>query len=74
MDLERSISNLFKRIERFDSLNGGGNDSNHWKGKQIIPLNDWIQLRGTPYAIQYFPDDFDRCHTFLTESVRLIPI
>ena len=68
MNLERSISNLSKRIERFDSFNGDGNDSNHWKGKAIIPLNDWIQLRGTPYALQYFPDDFDRSHTFLTES------
>ena len=68
MNLEKSISNLSKRIERFDSFDGDGNDSNHWRGKEIIPLNDWIQLRGTPYALQYFPDDFDRSHTFLTES------
>jgi hypothetical protein len=68
LNLERSISNLSKRIDRFDSFNGDGNDSNHWRGKEIIPLNDWIQLKGTPYAIQYFPDDFDRSHTFLTES------
>jgi hypothetical protein len=39
-----------------------------WRTKEIIPLNEWIQLRGTPYALQYFPDDFDRSHTFLTES------
>ena len=68
MNLEKSVSNLSKRIERFDSFNGDSNDSNHWKGKAIIPLNDWIRLRGTPYALQYFPDDFDRSHTFLTES------
>ena len=68
MNLERSISNLSKRIERFDSFNGDGNDSNHWRGKEIIPLNEWIQLRGTPYALEYFPDDFDRFQTFLTES------
>ena len=68
MNLERSISNLSKRIERFDSFDDCGNDSNHWKGKAIIPLNEWIRLRGTPYALQYFPDDFDRFHTFLTES------
>ena len=68
MNLEKSINNLSKRIERFDSFNGDGNDSNHWKGKEIIPLNDWIQLRGTPYALQYFPDDFDKFRTFLTES------
>ena len=68
MNLERSISNLSKRIDRFNSLNGDGNDSNHWKGKAIIPLKDWIQLRGTSYALQYFPDDFDNPRTFLTES------
>ncbi len=49
-------------------MNGDGNDSNHWRGKEIIPLNDWIQFRGTPYALQYFPDTFDIPRTFLTES------
>ena len=68
MNLERSIHNLSKRIERLNTFNGDGNDSNHWRGKEIIRLNDWIRLRGTPYALQYFPDDFDRFHTFLTES------
>ena len=64
MNLEKSINNLSKRIERLDSINGDGNDSNHWRGKEIIPLNDWIQLKGTPYALQYFPDDFDKFRTF----------
>jgi hypothetical protein len=68
LNLERSINNLSKRIERLDSFDGDGNDSNHWRGKEIIPLNDWIRLRGSPYALQYFPDDFDGPHTFLTES------
>lgn len=67
MNLERSISNLSKRIERFDSFDGDGNDSNHWKGKEIVPLNEWIRL-GTHYALEYFPDDFDRFKTFLIES------
>ena len=67
MNLERSIHNLSKRIERLDTFDGDGNDSNHWRDKEIIPLNEWIQLRGTPYALQYFPDDFDRSHRFLTE-------
>jgi hypothetical protein len=67
LNLERSINNLSKRIERLNSPDDG-NDSNHWKGKEIIPLNDWIQLRGTPYALQYFPDDFDKFQTFLTEG------
>ncbi|MGC2426175.1 MAG: hypothetical protein WA421_04005, partial [Nitrososphaeraceae archaeon] len=68
MNLERSIYNLSKRIERLNSFDGEGNDSNHWRGKEIIPLNDWIQFRGTSYALQYFPDDFDSPRTFLTES------
>ena len=68
MNLEKSISNLSKRIERLGYFDGDGNDSNHWRGKEIIPINDWIRLRGTPYALQYFPDDFDNPRTFLTES------
>ena len=68
MNLERSINSLSKRINRFDSIAGDRNDSNHWRGKEIIPLNNWIQLRGTPYALEYFPDDFDEFHTSLTES------
>jgi hypothetical protein len=68
LNLERSINNLSRRIERFDSFDGDGNDSNYWKGKAIIPLNDWIRLRGISYALQYFPDDFDRFQTFLIES------
>ena len=79
MNLERSINNLSKKIERFDYLNGDGdgngdgNGSNDWRGKEIIPLNDWIQLRGTPYALEYFPDDFDKFWTFLTERKPAIP-
>ena len=68
MNLERSIHNLSKRIERLDSINCDGNDSNHWRGKEIIPLSEWIRLRGTTFALQYFPDDFDNVQTFLTES------
>jgi hypothetical protein len=68
LNLERSIYNLSKRIERLNSYDGEDNDSNHWRGKEIIPLNDWIQFRGTPFALQYFPDDFDNPRTFLTES------
>jgi hypothetical protein len=67
LNLERSINSLSKRIERFDSFDSDGNDSNYWRGKEIIPLNDWIQL-GTPYALEYFPDDFDKFQTFQTES------
>jgi hypothetical protein len=66
LNLERSIDNLSKRIERFDSIDE--NNSNHWRGKEIIPLNEWIQLKGTSYALQCFPDDFDKFWTFKTES------
>jgi hypothetical protein len=31
-----------------------------WKSRQIIPLDDWIELRDTPYAFGCFPDDFDQ--------------
>jgi hypothetical protein len=48
-------------------INGDGNDSNRWRGKEIILLNDWIQLKGTHYALEYFPDDFE-FHTFLSEG------
>jgi hypothetical protein len=68
LSLDKAINNLSKRIERFDSLDNNTNDSNHWKGKEIIPLTDWIQLRGTPSALEYFPDDFDRPRTYRTES------
>ena len=62
------FNSLSKRIKRFDSIDSDGNDSNHWMGKRIISLNDWIRLRGTPYTLQYFPDNFDRSQTYLTES------
>jgi hypothetical protein len=68
LNLERSISNLSRRMDRLDSLNDDGNNSTHWRGREKIPLNEWIQLRGTPHALEYFPDDFDRPQTFLTES------
>ena len=67
MNLERSIHNLSKRIERLDTFDGGSNDSNYWRGKKIIPLSEWTRLTGTHFALQYFPDDFDKCQTFLTE-------
>jgi hypothetical protein len=68
MNLERSIHNLSKRIEASDSIDGDDSDSNYWRDKEIIPLNEWIQFKGIPYALQYFPDDFDNPETFLTED------
>jgi hypothetical protein len=68
LNLDKSVSDLSKRIERFDFFDDDGNDSNHWRGKEIIPLNEWIQLRGTPYALQYFPDDFDEVWAHIIKS------
>jgi hypothetical protein len=70
LNLERSISNLSKRIERFDPSNGddGDGNGNYWKGKRIIPLNQWIELKRTPYAWKYFPDDFNEFRTLLSEN------
>ncbi len=68
MNLDKSISDLSKRIQRLDVFDAYVNDSNRWRGKEIIPLNEWIQLRGTPYALECFPDDYDKFWTFLTES------
>jgi hypothetical protein len=68
LNLDKSINDLTKRIDRFDLSNGNSNDSNYWRGKEIIPLDEWIQLKGMPYALECFPDDFDKCQTFLTEN------
>lgn len=50
-----------------DSFDGDGNNPNYWRRKEIIPLNEWIQLKGTSYGL-CFPDDFDKFQTFLTKS------
>jgi hypothetical protein len=68
LNLERSINSLSKRIERFDPSNVDDTNYNYWKGKRIIPLNQWIELKRTPYAWKYFPDDFNHFWTFLSES------
>ena len=37
----------------------------HWKGKPIIPIDEWIEFRDTSYALDYFPDDFDQTLSFI---------
>ena len=38
----------------------------HWKGKPIIALEDWIQIRGQLSSrLEYFPDDFDQTLTYM---------
>ncbi len=70
MKLERSVNNLAKKLDRlypeFSSDNNTG--LSHWKGKPIIPLDRWVVLSDTPYALSYFPDDFDQVLTYTSES------
>ena len=74
MKLERSIDNLAKRLNRLDPLPPASHvpSSNnraglsHWKGKPVIALMDWIQIRGQQsYRLEYFPDDFDKTFTYM---------
>lgn len=41
---------------------------NSWKGKPIIPIDEWIKFRDTSYALDYFPGDFDQSFTYLSED------
>jgi hypothetical protein len=70
LKLERSIDNLASRLERFDPVFHSSNktDLSYWKGKPIIPLDEWIKFRDTSYALDYFPDDFDRLLTCIPED------
>jgi hypothetical protein len=70
LKLERSIDNLAKRLDRFDPGYSSNNktDLNYWQDKPIIPLEEWIRFRDTPYALKYFPDDFDRLLTCFSED------
>lgn len=74
MKLNRSIDNLAKRLERLDphlptfhvpsSNNRTG--LSRWKGRPIIALEDWIQIRGhLSSRLEYFPDDFDQTLTYM---------
>ena len=74
MSLDKSINNLSSRLDRFDSSNGSGNELTYWKGRKIIPLNEWKKIVNyekafsfgieghlqTKKALQYFPDDYSR--------------
>lgn len=73
MKLNRSIDNLTKRLNRLDQhlpISHVPSSNNriglsHWKGKPIIPINEWIKFRDTSYALAYFPDDFDQTLSFI---------
>jgi hypothetical protein len=74
LNLERSIVNFGKKLDRLDphlptshvpsSNNRTG--LSHWKGKAVIALEDWIQIRGQLSSrIEYIPDDFDQTLTYM---------
>jgi hypothetical protein len=69
LNLERSIVNFEKKLNRIDPVIGTRNKTglSSWKGKQIIPLDDWIEKRNTPSVFEYFPDDFLVSTTFIPE-------
>jgi hypothetical protein len=50
----------------FTSSNKAG--LSQWKGKPIIPLVEWIEIRNNSYALKYFPDNFDQDLTYIPED------
>ena len=71
MNLERSIINFEKKLDRLDPISRVPSSNtrvglSHWKGKPVIALEDWIQIRG-PLSdrLEYFPDDFDHTLTYI---------
>jgi hypothetical protein len=74
LNLERSIINFEKKLNRVDPVLGARNKTrlSSWKGKQIIPLGDWIELRDTPYASECFPDDFDQTLTDMSGDEAVV--
>jgi hypothetical protein len=70
LKLERSVDNLAKKLDRLDLEFSSDNMTglSHWKGKPIIPLDNWIELQDRPCALDYFPDDFDQLLTNISEN------
>ena len=70
MKLERSVDRLAKKLDRSDPEFSSRNRTGltHWKDKPIIPLEEWINFRDTPYALHCFPHGFDRILTYLSED------
>jgi hypothetical protein len=68
LKIERSINNLSKRFERFDPSADDDDDERYWKGKEVIPFEEWRKLKETHYELKYFPDDFHQFWTTKTES------
>jgi hypothetical protein len=70
LKLNRSIDSLAVRLDRFDPVFPSSNKTglNHWKGKAIIPFTDWMSIKDTQYALQYFLDDFDEMWTCISQE------
>jgi hypothetical protein len=74
LNLNKSINDLSKRIDKFDSFDGDSNELRYWKRKKIISLKEWKKIANcddafsfgiqghlqTNEALQYFPDDYSR--------------
>lgn len=69
MKLEKSVINLTKKLDSLDPKLSSSNriGLKYWKYKPIISLDEWIKFRDTPYALDYFPDDFDQSLTYMPE-------
>ncbi|CAN5115847.1 hypothetical protein BH18THE2_BH18THE2_13840 [soil metagenome] len=64
MNLDKSINNLSQRLNKLYSENSNNinyNDGiNYWKGRKIIPINQWLQTKKDymlKAALQFFPDN-----------------
>ena len=70
MKLERSIDKLTKRLDVFDPVFTSNSKTglSYWKDKAIIPFTDWMSIKDTQYAFQYFPDDFDEMWTCISQE------
>ncbi len=76
MNLERSINNLEKKLDRLDPLptshvpsSDNRTGLSHWNGRPAIALEDWIQIRGQLSSrLGYFPDDFDQSLAYMELS------
>lgn len=70
MKLERSIGNLAKKLDRLDPIKASINKTSlsYWKNKPIISLDEWIRFRESPYALDYFPDNFDQVLSYIPEN------
>ena len=64
MNLDKSVNSLSQRLNKLhpDNSSGNYNDGiNYWKGKKIIPPDQWLKIEQDytlETASQYFPDDF----------------